>query len=280
MGIASGAIDGRLAMTTMQRAPDGTPDGTPSGSSNGAPGGTPDGAPDRTPSRLDRTLARLDRWFGRLFGLAHALACLAIAALAAMIVVQVAARALDAVLALLGLPITGFIVPSLAEIAGFLFVAGTFLALASTLREGVHIRVTLLIDHVPGGPGGVISRTLRTLAALLGAALFGYAAWHAWELTADSVRFGEVSYGILAIPLAIPQSAMTAGLLVFALAMVNEATQGWWGSSPDDPGAQPDDAGASPNDRTPTVSAGEPSPTGTHPTDASPTNTTTPTEPR
>ena len=159
----------------------------------------------------------------RLFGLAHFLACVAIAALAAMIVVQVGARALDAILAALGLPITGFIVPSLAEIAGFLFVAGTFLALASTLREGVHIRVTLLLDHVPDALG----RLLRAATALLGAVLFGYAAWHAFELTADSVRFGEVSYGIVAIPLALPQSAMTAGLVVFALAMLAEAARAW-----------------------------------------------------
>lgn len=175
-----------------------------------------------------RSLALLDR----LFGLAHALACCAIAGLAGMIVVQVAARALDAILAAAGLPITGFIVPSLAEIAGFLFVAGTFLALASTLREGVHIRVTLLIDHVPATP----SRILRTLAALLGAVLFGVAAWHAYELTADSVRFGEVSYGILAIPLALPQGAMTAGLVVFAIAMLAEAARAASGAErADDP---------------------------------------------
>ena len=188
-------------------------------------------------SIMQRVLGALDR----LFGLIHALACIAIASLAGLIVLQVAARALDAVLSLLGLPITGFIVPSLAEIAGFLFVAGTFLALASTLREGVHIRVTLLIDHVPGP----VSRTLRTLAALFGAVLFGFASWHAWALTADSVRFNEVSYGIIAIPLAVPQAAMTAGLIVFVLAMLADAARAWMGlDHADDP--------------VPTVAAGTP----------------------
>ena len=186
-----------------------------------------------------RALGALDH----LFRLSHLLACLAIAALAGMIVVQVAARALDALLSALGLPITGFIVPSLAEIAGFLFVAATFLALASTLREGVHIRVTLLIDHVPAP----ISRLLRAATALLGAGLFGFAAWHAWELTADSVRFGEVSYGIIAIPLAIPQAALTAGLVVFTLAMVAEAARAALGN-----GAVDDPA--------PTVAAGDAAP--------------------
>ena len=173
-----------------------------------------------------------------LYAVAHALACAAIATLATLIVVQVLARALDGVLDLLGLPITGFIVPSLAEIAGFLFVAGTFLALASTLRHGVHIRVTLLLDHVPAP----IGRALRALGALIGAVLFGYAAWHALELTRDSIRFDEVSYGIIAIPLAIPQSAMTVGLAAFALAMLHEvaiAIVGRDGADRDDGAEEP-----------------------------------------
>ena len=196
---------------------------------------------------LRRTLAALDA----LFALAHALACLAIAALAGMIVLQVGARTLDAVLSALGLPITGFIVPSLAEIAGFLFVAGTFLALASTLREGVHIRVTLLLDHVPDA----LARVLRVAAGLLGTALFAFAAWHAYELTADSVRFNDVSYGIIAIPLAVPQAAMTAGLVAFALAMLAEAVRAATGGSAGEAGDAPVptlDAGA------PTLDAGAP----------------------
>ena len=161
------------------------------------------------------------RSLDRLYGAAHLLACLSIAVLAALIVVQVLARALDGILKLLGLPIVGFIIPSLAEIAGFLFVAGTFLALASTLRHGVHIRVTLLLDNVPAP----IQRALKIATGLLGAALFGYAAYHAIELVRDSIKFDEVSYGIIAIPLAIPQAAMAAGLVLFALAMLHEAAR-------------------------------------------------------
>ena len=167
------------------------------------------------------------RTLDRLYAVSHGLACLSIASLAALIVMQVLARALDGVLKLLGLPIVGFIIPSLAEIAGFLFVAGTFLALASTLRHGVHIRVTLLLDNVPAA----VRRILRILTGLLGAALFGYAAFHAVELVRDSIRFGEVSYGIIAIPLAIPQAAMAAGLVLFALAMLHEAAASALGPS-------------------------------------------------
>lgn len=177
----------------------------------------------------------------RAFALTHFFACLSIALLAGMIVLQVGARALDAALDALGLPITGFIVPSLAEFAGFLFVAGTFLALGSTLRHGVHIRVTLLIDHVPAG----VSRALRVLGALVGVALFTVATYYAVELVVDSFRFNDLSYGIIAVPLGIPQAAMAVGLGVFTLAMLAEAVRAATGDD-----AREDDV--------PTLSAGEP----------------------
>ena len=139
--------------------------------------------------------------------------------MAGLIVVEVGGRILDALLELVGLEPTGFTIPSLAEFTGFLFVAATFLALASTLRHGVHIRVTILLDRVPFP----VQRGLKFLAALVGTALFGFAAWYAVELVLDSIRFNEVSFGIIAVPLAIPQSAMAAGLIVFTIAMAHEA---------------------------------------------------------
>ena len=155
----------------------------------------------------------------RLYAAVHVLACIALATMAGMIVVEVGGRVLDSLLELVGLEPTGFTIPSLAEFTGFLFVAATFLALASTLRHGVHIRVTILLDRVPPAA----QRALKCLAGLVGTALFGFAAWYAVELVLDSIRFNEVSFGIVAVPLAIPQSAMAAGLIVFTIAMAHEA---------------------------------------------------------
>ena len=162
---------------------------------------------------------KISRVLDGLYSVSHLLACLSLASLAGLICVQVGARALDGVLGALGMEKTGFIIPSLAEIAGFLFVAGTFLALASTLRNGVHIRVTILLDHVPAA----VTRALKFLAGLVGCALFAFAAYHAVLLVMDSIKFDEKSYGIIAIPLALPQGAMAAGLVIFAIAMLHEA---------------------------------------------------------
>lgn len=168
---------------------------------------------------MSTATAKISRTLSGLYGLSHLFACLSLASLAGLICIQVGARALDGILGALGMETTGFIIPSLAEIVGFLFVSGTFLALASTLRNGVHIRVTILLDHVPAP----ITRALKFVAGLIGCALFSFAAYHAVLLVMDSIKFDEKSYGIIAIPLALPQGAMAAGLIIFAIAMLHEA---------------------------------------------------------
>lgn len=156
------------------------------------------------------------RFISKLFTVAHVGACLAIAILTGLIVVQIGGRIVDVGLRLLGLPPTGFIVPSLSEIAGFLFVAATFLALASTLEKGVHIRVTLVVSKL----GPRLARAMLIAALLFAAALFGFLTWQTALMTLDSWRFGEVSYGMIPVPLAGPQSVMTLGLGLFTLAFL------------------------------------------------------------
>ena len=112
----------------------------------------------------------------------------------------------------------GLAVPSLAEIGGFLFVAAAFLALPATLRAGVHVRVTLLT----GALRGAAARAVATLTLCLAAALAAFAAWSAAAQVADSLAFDAVSYGVIRVPLWIPQLAMTAGLALLLLALLDE----------------------------------------------------------
>lgn len=154
--------------------------------------------------------------FSRVFALAHLGACLSIVLLTGLIVLQIAGRIVDAILRLIGQPPTGFIVPSLSEIAGFLFVAATFLALASTLEKGVHIRVALVVSKL----GARTSRFILLAAMAFCALLFGFMAWQTGLFALDSLRFNEVSYGMIPVPLVWPQSVMAFGLALFALAFV------------------------------------------------------------
>ncbi|HEX2257310.1 MAG TPA: TRAP transporter small permease subunit, partial [Afifellaceae bacterium] len=139
-------------------------------------------------------------------------------AIAALVSAQVIGRLADAALRALGQPRYGFLVPPLAEIGGFLLVAATFLALASTLRHAVHIRVNLLLQHLPERP----RRALQVASLAAAAAMIGYATVQAIVLAMDSWRFGELSYGIVAVPLVIPKAALAAGLAILTIALIDD----------------------------------------------------------
>lgn len=145
-------------------------------------------------------------------------AALCLCVIAGLVLVQVFGRILDGTLRLLNMPIAGITVPSLNEIAGFLFVAATFLALASTLRKADHIRVSMLIKAVSPG----VRRMLEGLVLAVGTMLATYAAYHGVLQVVDSIQFSAVSFGVIPIPLWIPQTALAVGLVVFAIAMADE----------------------------------------------------------
>ncbi|MEQ8658685.1 MAG: TRAP transporter small permease [Hyphomicrobiales bacterium] len=153
-----------------------------------------------------------------LYRASSAAAAVCLCVIASLVLVQVFGRILDGTLRALSLPIAGVTVPSLNEIAGFLFVAATFLALAATLRQADHIRVSMLIKAVPLG----VRRILEAVVLIIATAIAAYAAYHAVLQVVDSIQFNTVSFGVIAIPLWIPQTALAIGLVVFAIALADE----------------------------------------------------------
>ena len=154
-----------------------------------------------------------------LYSLCAALAALCLVAIAALVAVQVGARLLDTGLVALGQAPTGFNVPSLAEIGGYLLAAATFLALADTLARNVHIRVDLLTTRLPERARAVLDGVVALVAA--GIAAFG--AYATGALALKSYSYGDVSYGMVPVPLALPQATLALGLGVLAIALVDEA---------------------------------------------------------
>ncbi|WP_295811727.1 TRAP transporter small permease [uncultured Nitratireductor sp.] len=153
-----------------------------------------------------------------LYGAAEWLAMAALCVIAILVFAQVLGRVVDTVFALFGLPPYGFLVPSLAEIAGFLLVGASFMALAGSLRGGAQIRVTLGLAAMPEG----MRRVAEVFVLVVGAALAGFFFYYAAKLSLDSHRFNELSYGIVAIPLWIPQAFMALGLGIFAIALLDD----------------------------------------------------------
>lgn len=144
------------------------------------------------------------------------LAALCLILIAALVSIQVLGRIADRVLVMFGQPAYGLSVPSLAEISGFLLACASFLALADALQSGSHIRVSILLDNLSGRP----RRALETVSVILAVGVTAYATWHVGRLAYDSYRFGEVSYGIIPVPLVLPQAVMTFGLAILLLALV------------------------------------------------------------
>lgn len=146
------------------------------------------------------------------------LAALCLVVIAAMVILQILGRIADGAMKLAGYPPYGFLVAGLAEIAGYLLAVSSLLALASTLKAGVHIRVTVLLSAL-----GERSRRIAEIAALSLASLFSvYMTWRLGLLAFDSWQYNEVSYGLVPVQLAWPQAAMTAGLAVLTISLLDE----------------------------------------------------------
>ncbi len=158
------------------------------------------------------------RWLERLYDASGVGAAGMLIAICALVAAQITLRLIDNAAHLLTGQRYGLMIPSVAEIAGFLLAAASFLALAHAFRHGAHIRVNLLLSRLPAPLRRLAE--IFSLAVALGLTVFF--GWNVWLMVVDSYSFGEVSYGIIAIPLWIPQAAMLAGIVVFAIAIADD----------------------------------------------------------
>lgn len=140
-----------------------------------------------------------------LYGAFLFAAAAALAALLAIVLAQIAGR------------LVGVLVPSAVEIGGFLMAGSSFLALAHVLRNGGHIRVTLLLGRLDG----LARRALEAACAGLAAALAIFFAWNCLDMTIETWALGEVSAGLVPVPMWIPQAVMCLGVWALAIALVD-----------------------------------------------------------
>ncbi|WP_417686221.1 TRAP transporter small permease [Roseibium sp.] len=163
-----------------------------------------------------------------LYRLSGGLAAMCLVSIALLVVAQVSCRLIDGARKLMGLDPLGLLVPSLAEIAGFLLVGASFLALAATLRMGDHIRVSILLQHVSPR----VAKLLEVWCLAVAFVLACYFGWHAGWLAYDSLVYDEVSFGMIPIPLWIPQSVMTTGIVIFAISLGDDLLGALLGRAP------------------------------------------------
>lgn len=133
----------------------------------------------------------LTRSLHRLYDAAGALAGVFLVAICVIVTAQIVARQL------------GTIIPSVDQYAGFCLAATSFLGLAYSFRGGSHIRVTLFVQGLRGKP----ERALLVLALATAAAITLLLAWHTVAMVIQNFSRGEVTSGLVPMPLWVPQRA-------------------------------------------------------------------------
>ena len=173
---------------------------------------------------MDGQGSRVRAFLDRVYQFSGVMAAACLAAIAGFVVIPVTGRLL------------GVLVPGADDLAGYALMGSTFLGLASTLRAGAHIRVTLLLNSAPAER----KRVLELWSLGVGAVIGAYVTWYVIEMALDAWRFGERSTGNLPVPLWMPQSIMALGLLVLTIAFVDDFVRVLRGEPP----SYPDDAAA------------------------------------
>ena len=112
----------------------------------------------------------------------------------------------------------GFAAPGTDAYAGYAMAGAGFMALASTLKRGEHIRVTLILGMLQGKALKAIEVIALTIASLLS----GFLAFYACRLVWQSWEINDISVGIDATPLWIPQILMAMGCVIFFIAFCDE----------------------------------------------------------
>ncbi len=143
------------------------------------------------------------------------LACLSMVSAFLTIILGVAAREF------------GWDIQGLDAYAGYSIAAALFLALPGTLKQGDHIRVTLVMQRLPAK----VQNVLEYWCLLAASALSVYMAWFACRLVWVSYATHDMSPSADASPLWVPQLVMALGCIGFAVSFLHALWARWSGQA-------------------------------------------------
>ena len=135
-----------------------------------------------------------------------------------LVLCQVCLNAVDRLSGLLMGSAIGLTIPSYADFTGFFLAAASFLALAYTLRSGGHIRVTLILTRL----NEKLRHIFEIWSLLFCSTVAVYFTCYTFLLIRESYIYNDLSSGMIAVPIWIPQSSMLIGLIVLSIALIDE----------------------------------------------------------
>jgi TRAP-type C4-dicarboxylate transport system permease small subunit len=86
------------------------------------------------------------------------------------------------------------------------------------LREGSHIRVVLVLGRLPEK----VQRVVEVWCVGFALSIAVYFTWFTAKLTLESYSYHDLSSGMIAVPIWIPQSFMLLGLVILSIALLDE----------------------------------------------------------
>lgn len=122
----------------------------------------------------------------------------------------------------------GIYLPGTDDYAGYAMAACGFLALAYTFKHGEHIRVSLVLER--SGPR--LRAALEWFSLATATAVAATLSFYAVRLALQSHEFEEISQGVDATPLWIPQLSMAIGSIVLLIALIDDLVMTTLGRAP------------------------------------------------
>ena len=107
----------------------------------------------------------------------------------------------------------GFSSQSTTEITGYALAFGISWGLAHTLTARAHVRIDVVLNHLPAS----IRYPMHVLSLASLAVFMAFIAWGAYGLVDESLLFGATDISLLRTPLWIPQGLWALGIAVFLL---------------------------------------------------------------
>jgi len=163
-----------------------------------------------------------------LYRFSGGMAAFCILTITVLVFAQVILNLTDRISGMLFGSAIGLTIPSYADFTGFFLAAASFFALAYTLKQGGHIRVSLFIQRMPKR----IRHFVEIWCCGLALAISVYFTWYTALLVVESFIYNDLSPGMIALPIWIPQLAMALGLAVLCIALLDELITAFTGGMP------------------------------------------------
>lgn len=114
--------------------------------------------------------------------------------------------------------LVGYNINGLTDYAGYFMAASAFLAFAHTFNRGAHIRIELFLSMM-----GRYRKFAECFSFCVASAIAIWLAYFGWSMIYWSRELNDISQGLDATPIWIPQLSMAIGMTVFAISVVDHS---------------------------------------------------------